>query len=170
MEMNFERESGKSVLTARLMMMMIIHLVICRLPLFIISMAHFPMQNSTQVSWLFSLSVLGFSVPSPFCQKNWCCLWVIFFCNLWSLYLPVKFLSMWLSDIINITNSSGDRASPWNIPLRIITSVKLFPSNFSLALQFCMVYSINYMTSPDILYILRESIIHLCRTISYAFS
>ena len=47
-------------------------------------------------------------------------------CDLLNLHLAVYFLSMWLSDIIT-TNSNGDSASPWNIPLWIFASDKLFP-------------------------------------------
>ena len=35
--------------------------------------------------------------------------------------------------------------------------------------QFCMVFSVNFMTSPDILYILRESNIQFCGTTSSLF-
>ena len=30
---------------------------------------------------------------------------------------PVNFLNIWLSGIVATTNSNGDNASPWNIPL-----------------------------------------------------
>ena len=51
----------------------------------------------------------------------------LFSCNLWSLYLVVHFLSMWLRGIIAITSSNDDSASPWKIPLWIFTKVKFFP-------------------------------------------
>ena len=51
--------------------------------------------------------------------------------------------------------------------LWILTSAKLFPSAVSSTLF--IVISINFMVSLDALYCLRLSIIHLCRTISYAF-
>ena len=50
-------------------------------------------------------------------------------------------------------NSNGDSTSP------AINST----------LQIFMIFSIKFMTSCDILYILRQSIIQLCETISYAF-
>ena len=56
----------------------------------------------------------------------------------------------------------------------------IYPSGFSPQLSFIlmlsvrlssffMVFTINFMTSSDILYSLRQSIIYLCVTISYAF-
>ena len=48
--------------------------------------------------------------------------WLIFSCNLLSLKPAVHFLSMRLL----ITNSNVDSTSPWNIPLRIFASAKLF--------------------------------------------
>ena len=53
--------------------------------------------------------------------------WLIFSCDLLSLYPAVHFLWMWLSGVIAITNSNGDSASPWNMLLWIFTSAKLFP-------------------------------------------
>ena len=41
--------------------------------------------------------------------------WLIFSCDLQSLYPAVHFLSMWLSGIITIINSNGDSVSPWNV-------------------------------------------------------
>ena len=54
--------------------------------------------------------------------------WLIFSCNLLSLYPAVHFLSMWVSGIIAIMNSRGGSASPWKIPLWIFVSAKLFSS------------------------------------------
>ena len=76
---------------------------------------------------------------------------------------------MWLSSIIDITNSNGDNALPWKILLWIFTSVKLFRHAVSPTLQFPMVFSINFMASLDIFYILRQSFIQLGGTISYSF-
>ena len=95
--------------------------------------------------------------------------WLISSCNLVSLNPPVHFLSIWLNVIIAITNSNDDSASPWNIPLWIYTFAKIFLPAFSFTLQFFMVSSMNLMTSSDILHILRNFIIQLCRTISIAF-
>ena len=91
--------------------------------------------------------------------------WLIFFCDLLSLYPPVHFQSMWLSGIIAITNRKGDSASPWNILLWIFASDMLFPLAVSSTLQIL----INFLTSFDILYILRQFIIQLCWTIPCAF-
>ena len=52
--------------------------------------------------------------------------WMIFFSDLASLYLPVHFLSTLFSGIIAITNSNGNSASLWKIPLWIFTSGQLF--------------------------------------------
>ena len=79
----------------------------------------------------------------------------------------MHFLSIWLIGITVITNSSGDSASPWNKSLWIFISG--FPPSVSSTLQFSIVFSINFMTSSDILYILQRSIIQLCGTISYTF-
>ena len=54
--------------------------------------------------------------------------WLIFSCNLLSLYLAVHFPIMWLSGIVAIGISNGDSSSPWNIPLWTLGSVKLLPS------------------------------------------
>ena len=120
----------------------------------IIGMAHFIMPNFIPISWLYILTAcIGVSNSFPFLQI-WCrpCIWGgwFFSCDIWSLYPPVHFLSIWFSGIIAITNSNNDSASPWKIRLWIFTSVKLFPPAVSSTLQFCMVFSINFMTSPDI--------------------
>ena len=51
---------------------------------------------------------------------------------------------MRLSGIIAITNSNGDRASPWKI-FQIFTSIKLFPPTDCSTLQFSMVFSVNFV-------------------------
>ena len=78
-----------------------------------------------------SLLVLGFPVLSFFTFANslmssMYIRWLILYCDLWSLYRPVHFRNMWLSGIIAITNSNGDSASPWKIPLWIFPSAQLF--------------------------------------------
>ena len=95
--------------------------------------------------------------------------WLIFSCNLLSLYPAVHFLSMWLSGIMAIMNSKGDSTSPWKIPLWIFVSAKLLPPAVSSTLQVYMVILMKFMTSCDILYIFRQCIIQLCGTILYAF-
>ena len=66
-------------------------------------------------------------------------------------------------------NSKGDCASLWKIPFRIFVSAKLIPLAANSTLQVCMVFSMKFMTSCDILYILRQCIIQLCGSISFAF-
>ena len=60
-----------------------------------------------------------------------------FSCDLLSLYPPVYFLGMWLSDTIAITNSNCDSASPRNIDLRVFffASIQLIPFAANSALQ-----------------------------------
>ena len=66
-------------------------------------------------------------------------------------------------------NIKGDRASTSKIPLWIFASANLLPPAVSSTLQVFIVLSMKFMTSSDILYILRLFIIQLCGTISYAF-
>ena len=66
--------------------------------------------------------------------------WLIFSCNLLSLYPAVHFLSMWFSGIMVIMSSRGDSASPWKIPLQIFVSAKLFPPAVNSTLQFFMFF------------------------------
>ena len=79
--------------------------------------------------------------------------WLIFSCDLLSLYLAVHFLNMWLSVIMTIMNINGDSASPWNIPLLIFVSDKLIPPAVNCTLPVFMDFSVKFMTSCDILYI-----------------
>ena len=137
-------------------------------PLLIASREHFSTPNSILISWLYiptacnkvfnSFSFLAKSLMSSI--YIW---WIIFSNDLWSLRLPVHFLSIWLSDIIAITNSNGDSAYNWNIPFCILTSCKLFFPAINSTLHFFMVSSV---TLVDILYIyyypaLRDHIICL---------
>ena len=50
--------------------------------------------------------------------------WLIFSCDLLSLYPAVHFLSMWYSGIMAILNSRGDCTSPWKMLLWIFVSAK----------------------------------------------
>ena len=72
--------------------------------------------------------------------------WLIFYCDLLSLYPPVNFLSLWLSGFITITNSNGDSASSWNIPPWIFSSAKLLPPAVNYTLQVFTVFLIKFMT------------------------
>ena len=145
----------------------------CRLPLFIASMAHFSMPNPIPISWLNyhtvcirvsnSFSFLVKSLISSMYVK-----WLNYACDLLCLYLAVHFQRMWLNGIMAITNSNGDSASPWNMPLWVFTSAQLFPPTVNSTLQICMIFSINCTTWPSILYIFRQ-FIQLLGTISLAF-
>ena len=147
--------------------------IMCRFPLFIICVAYFSMRNSIPMSWLHILTTCirvsnSFSFFTKSLMSSMYMRWLIFSCYLLSLYPSMHFLSMWLRSIIVITNSNGGRASTWNIPLWIFASTKILLTVNS-TLQVSMVFSINFMTSSDILYILRQFIIQLFRTISYVF-
>ena len=93
--------------------------------------------------------------------------WLIFSCDLVGFYLPVHFLSMWISGIIAITNNNDDRKSSRNIPPWIFSFAKLFPPVVTSTFQFFVVSGRKFIILSDILYILTQSIILLCRTISY---
>ena len=66
-------------------------------------------------------------------------------------------------------NSKGDTASPCSIPLWIFASAKLLPPVVNSSLQVFMFFSIKFMTSSDVLHILRLFIMQLCRANSHAF-
>ena len=141
----------------------LIPFVMCRFPQFIISMAHFSKSNSIPMSWLYILTACirvsnYFSFLANSLISFMYIRWFIFSCDLISLYPAVHFLSMWLSGIIAIINSNGDCASPWNIPLWIFVSTKLFPPAVNSPLQVFMVFSIKFVTSSDIIYISRQFI------------
>ena len=76
-------------------------------------------------------------------------------------------MSLW--GIIAIIYKNGDSASPWNIPRWIFASAKLFRPAINSTLQAFIIFLIKLMSSSDILHILRQFIIQLCGTISYAF-
>ena len=145
----------------------------CRFPLFIISMAHFSMPNSIPISRLYilkfcirvsnSLTFFAKSLMSSMYIR-----WLIYSCDLVSLYPPVHFWSMWLSGIIAITNINGDSASLRKIPPLILTWAKLFLPAVNSTLQASTVFSINVKTSLNILYIFRQCIIQVWGTMSEA--
>ena len=117
-----------------------------RLPLFIISMVHFSMPNSILISWLYNLiCCIRLSNSFSFLTKSLMPLmyikWLFIYCDLLALYPAVHFLKKWSSGIMVITDSNGDSASPWNMPLWNPTH------------QVYMVFSINFMSWLGILYI-----------------
>ena len=79
--------------------------------------------------------------------------WLIFSCDLESLYPAELFQSLQLSGIIAIISSKGDSTSSWNIPFLIFASTKLFLPAVNSTLHVFMVFSIKFMISSDILYI-----------------
>ena len=131
------------------------------------------MPNSILMSWLYILRVFEFPGLFSFfansLMSSMYIKWLIFSCDLLSLYLAVHFPNMWLIGIMAIMNSNGDSASPWKIPLWIFVSAKLLPPAVNYTLLIFMVFSIKYTTSSDILYILLLFIIQLCGSISYDF-
>ena len=126
--------------------------VICCFPFSIISIAHYPCQiQSLYRHCVSSLPVLGFPNLFRFCRF----VFSNFSCDLWNFYLPEHFLSIVLRGIISITNSNCDSASSWEIPVWVFTSAKLFFLQLSIQMfKFSILFSINFMTSPDILFIL----------------
>ena len=132
------------------------------------------MPNSMPISRLYILIMFirvssSFSFLANSLMSSMYIKWLTFSYDLLSLYSAVHFLSMWFSGIMGIMNSKGDRASPWKIPLWIFASANLLPLVVNSAVQVFMVLWIKFMTSCDILYILRMFIIQLCGNISYAF-
>ena len=128
------------------------------------SMAHLSMPNSIPMTWLYILTACmrvssSFSFFANSLMSSIYIRWLIFSCDLLSLYPAVHFLSIWLSGIMAIMNSKDDRASPWKIPLWIFASANLLPPAVNSILQVFMVLSMKFMTSSDILYILRQCII-----------
>ena len=95
--------------------------------------------------------------------------WLIFSCDLVSLYPPGHFLSMWLSGIIAITNSNVESTFSWNIPLWIFTSARLFPPAINFTLQFSLVFFnkffdfIRYLVHFETVYypVLKDHIVSL---------
>ena len=120
----------------------------CRLPLFIASMAHFSMPNSTLMSWLYILTTCirvssSYSFFANSLISSMYIRWLIFSCDLLSLYPAVHFLSMWQSGIMALMNSNGDSAS-WKIPLWIFVSAKLLPSAVNSTRKVFMVFPIKF--------------------------
>ena len=134
----------------------------------------FSMPNYIPMSWLYIL-IVGIRVSSSFSffANNLMSIvhirWLIFSCDLLSFYPAVHFLSVWFSSTMAIMNSKGDNASPWNISLWIFLSAKFLTPVVNSTVQFFMVFSMNFMTSCDILYILRQFSIQVYGTIAYAF-
>ena len=100
--------------------------VVCRFPLYIFTMVHFSMPTSIIISSIYFR-------------------WLIFSCDLLSLYPAVHFPCMSSSSIIAITNSNGDSATPWYIPLLIFASAKHFPPVVNSTFLVFIVFSTKLM-------------------------
>ena len=79
------------------------------------SIAHFSMPNSIPMSWLYILTACMrvFSSISFFANNLMSSMyigWLIFSCDLLSLYTSAHFLNMLFSGIMTIMNSKGDSA------------------------------------------------------------
>ena len=138
--------------------------VLYRLLLFITSMTQFSIPNSIPMSWLYILTACmrvssSFSYLENSLMSSMYIKWLIFSCDLLSLYPAVHFLSMWLSGFIVILNSNGDIASSSKLPLSIFASAKHLPPAVNSTFQVFMVFSVWFMTTSDILYILKQFII-----------
>ena len=69
--------------------------------------------------------------------------WFIFSCDFVSLHPAVDFLRMWFSSIFTVIKNNGGNASPWNLPLWIFASSKLFPPAVNSTIQIFMVFSVK---------------------------
>ena len=130
------------------------------------------MPSSISMSWLYILIACNrVSYFLNFCQFD-----VVHAHKVTDLFLRFSkfksgcvFLVCVWRGIIAIINSNGDSVSPRNIPLWIFVSAMIFLPAVNFTLQVFMVFSVKFMTSSNIFYILRQFIIQLCGTISYAF-
>ena len=136
------------------------------LPVFITSKAHFQCQiPSLCLNCVFSQCVLEFPVLFHFYKQFDVVNVDTVIDFLWRFS---KFVSGWtfswyvVSDIIAIINKNGDSAFPWNIPFWIFASAQLFPPTVNFPFHVFMVFSIKFIGSSDILYILRQFNIPLC--------
>ena len=84
--------------------------------------------------------------------------WLVFPRDLLNLYPAVHLLNIWLKFVVAITNNNVDSAFPWNIPLWIFASGKLFPPAVYWTFQVSMIFSIKLM---------RQVFIQLWRIILY---
>ena len=137
----------------------------CRFSLFIISMVNFSMLNSSSRSWLYILiACICVSNSFSFLAKSLISFmyitWFIFSCDLLSLYQPMHFLcGCVISSLLQIV-----------MVIVHLPGIYLFRSSLQprFSLLVSIVFSIKFMTSCDILYILRQYIIQLCGTKLYA--
>ena len=96
-------------------------------------------------------------------------MWLIFSCVSISLYPPVHFqICHWkssslLQKVMVIAHLPGTYHSEFSPQLSFFLRLSVPLSNFFMA------SSMNFIISTDILYILRQSIIQLCGTISFTF-
>ena len=100
------------------------------------------MPNSIAMSWLYIFTACirvfsSFSFLANSLMLSMYIRWLIFLCDLLSLYLAVIFLSMWLWHHHNY-DSNSDSASPWNMPLWTFASAKLFPPSINSTFQVLM--------------------------------
>ena len=127
------------------------------------------MPNSIPMTWLYILTTCIWVSDSFSFLVAWCrpfTLGVKFFMRFMNCLSPVHFLSMWLSRINAITNSNGDRESPWKIPLWIFHFSWAFSSYFQFESPFF--YNTFYKLHDFAGYLVHyESIIQLFRSISY---
>ena len=96
--------------------------------------------------------------------------WLIFFSRFMKFYPPELFLNVFLRVITTVTNNNVHNTSPRKIPLWIFTSIKHSLPAVSSSFQFSLVFSTNFMTSLDIWFIFRQSVIQLCWTIAFLLS
>ena len=123
-----------------------------RLPLLVTSMAHFSMPKSITIFWLYIFTACFLFFYSFLFFANSLMLsqdirWMIFSCDLLSLYTVEHFLSMMLSGILPIMNSNNDSTSPWNISFWMFASAKPFRPAVNSTLQVFIVFFRVFYTS-----------------------
>ena len=141
------------------------------------------MPNSIPMSWQYILTAsirvsISFSSFAKSLMPSMYIGWLIFSCDPLSLYGLRNRSTRVRTPVALLRLLSGkypwERYEPpypvqaigWIVPLLL---AKLLHPAVNFNLQVFMVFSIKFMTSSDILYILRQFIIQLCRTSSYAF-
>ena len=137
-------------------------------------MAHFSKANSIVISSHYILtSCINVSNSFSFLVNNlMSSIYVryFFFCCCF-FFLRCKFLTAcaFLSSIIAITNSYGENVSPWKISLWIFSSAEIVPPAVHSTLEFYIVSVFNLIALSLIVYIFREYLMQLSRTILYLF-
>ena len=142
--------------------------VMRRFPLFTTSMVHFSMPNSILISWLYILTD-SIRVSNTFS----------FLANSLTLSLYIKWFGLFLGFTEFVSGCDWVASSLLETVMVIVnlsgiclsgSFAKLFLPAFNSSLQVSMVFSINFITSSSILYILRQCDIQLWGPYYYYYS